>query len=116
MKQAKLPILLTSLSELELTNALSLRLFRKELPRSRMKAAQTLLRKDIEGGILVLKPLSAAMFDKAKQIAQRRTPQLGTRNLDILHVASALVLQADIFYTFDTNQGKLARLEGLVTS
>jgi predicted nucleic acid-binding protein len=115
MKQAKLPMLLTSLGELELTNALALRFFRKELLRSRMKAAHTLLRKDIEGGILVPKPLSAAMFEKAKQIARRRTPQLGTRTLDVLHVASALVLQADAFYTFDSNQGRLAKLEGLVT-
>jgi len=115
MKQAKLPILLTSLGELELTNALSLRLFRKELLRSKMNAAHTLVRKDIEGDILVPKPLSAAMFEKAKRIARRRTPHLGTRTLDVLHVASALVLQADTFYTFDSNQGKLARLEGLVT-
>lgn len=33
MEQAKLPILLTPLGELELTNAISLRLFRRELDR-----------------------------------------------------------------------------------
>lgn len=115
MKQAKLPVLLTSLGELELTNALALRLFRKEIVRSRINAAHALLRKDIEAGVLTPKPLSVAMFEKAKQIARKRTPQLGTRTLDILHVASALVLQADVFYTYDANQGKLARLEGFVT-
>ncbi len=113
MKQAKLPILLTPFGELELTNAISLRLFRKELLPSRVKAAYTLLRKDIEGGLFLLKPLSAAIYERAKQIARRRTPHLGTRTLDVLHVASALVLQADTFYTFDRSQGRLARVEGL---
>ncbi len=115
MKQAKLPILLTPFGELELTNAISLRLFRKELLPSRVKAAYTLLRRDIEGGILLLKPLSAAIYERAKQIARRRTPHLATRTLDVLHVASALVLLADTFYTFDRSQGKLAKVEGLTT-
>jgi len=39
--------------------------------------------------------------------------RLGTRTLDVLHFASALVLKADTFYTFDVNQGKLAKAEGL---
>ncbi len=35
------------------------------------------------------------------------------RRVDVFHVASALVLRADTFYTFDINQGKLAKAEGL---
>ena len=42
------------------------------------------------------------------------TPRLGTRTLDVLHVVSALALQADTFYTFDTRQAKLAAAEGLL--
>lgn len=37
----------------------------------------------------------------------------GTRSLDILHVATALVLGCQTFHTFDTRQGKLARAAGL---
>jgi len=48
------------------------------------------------------------------QMARRRTSQLGTRTLDVLHVSSAVKLQADMFYTFDRNQEKLARAEGLL--
>jgi hypothetical protein len=48
------------------------------------------------------------------QMARRRTPQLGTRTLDVLHVASAVKLQAEMFYTFNRNQEKLARAEGLL--
>jgi len=113
MKHAHLPILFTPLGELELANAISLRLFRKELAVSKVKAAHALVRKDIEDGVLALKPLAAAAFERAKHLARRRTPQLGTRTLDILHVASALVLQADAFYTFDRVQGKLAQAEGI---
>ena len=114
MEQAKLPILLTPLGELELTNTISLRLFRRELPSSKVKAAQALVRKDLSDGVLLLKPLPEGLFDRAMQMVRRRTPQLGTRTLDVLHVASAMKLQADMFYTFDRNQEKLARAEGLL--
>jgi predicted nucleic acid-binding protein len=113
IKRATLPILLTSFGELELANALFLRVFRKELAASKARAAHALVRKDIADGVFQWKPLSGDMFEKARQIAQRRTPQLGTRTLDVLHVASALVLEADSFYTFDRTQAKLASAEGL---
>ena len=113
MEQAKLPILLTPIGELELTNAISLRLFRRELPSSKVKAAQALVRKDFSDGVLLLKPLPEGLFDRAMQMARRRTLQSGTRTLDVLHVASALKLQAEMFYTLDHNLEKLARAEGL---
>jgi predicted nucleic acid-binding protein len=116
MKRAKLPILLTAFGELELTNAISLRLFRRELLPSRAKAARALIREDVKAGVFLLSPLGAAIYERAKQIARRQTPRLGTRTLDVLHVASALVLQADTFYTFDRSQKKLAESEGLTVT
>ena len=113
MKQVQLPIVLTPFGELELANAVLLRLFRRELLSSQVKATQSLVRRDIEGGLFLLKPLTLGVYQRARQIARRRTPQLGCRSLDVLHVASALVLQADTFYTFDRTQGKLATTEGL---
>ena len=47
-------------------------------------------------------------------MARRRTLQSATRTLDVLHVASALKLQAEMFYTLDHNLEKLARAEGLL--
>ena len=114
MQRAELPVLFTPFGELELTNAISLRLFRRELHSSRVKAAQALVRKDLSDGILLLKPWPDGLFDRAMQMVRRRTPQLGTRTLDILHVASALKLQAERFYTFDGKQEKLAKAEGLL--
>jgi predicted nucleic acid-binding protein len=37
------------------------------------------------------------------------------RTLDSLHVASALLLKAERFWTFDERQAKLAKAEGLKT-
>jgi predicted nucleic acid-binding protein len=116
IQQAKLPILLTTFGELELTNAISLRLFRRELTPSRVKAARALVHKDLVDGVLLTKPLTTSNFDKAMQMARRRTPHLGTRTLDILHVASALELKAEMFYTFDHNQARLASAEGLLVT
>jgi predicted nucleic acid-binding protein len=116
MEKVRLPIFLTPLAEVELTNAISLRLFRRELRPSKFKAALALVRRDLTDGILLLKPLTASAFDRAKRLSLRRTPHMGTRTLDILHVASALELRADTFYTFDQNQEKLARAEGLAVS
>jgi len=115
MSQAKLPVLMTSLGELELANALQLRRFRRELEAREIKAASAIFRKDLESGIFLLKTLSPAVFEAAKQLARRRTPSLGTRTLDILHVASALVFHTETFYTFDHNQRMLAKAEGLHT-
>lgn len=113
MKRAKLPLLMTPFGELELTNAVALRLFRKELSASQAKAAHALIRKDLEDGVLLVNALPVSAFERAKRIARRQTPRLDTRTLDVLHVASALVLWADAFYTFDTRQAKLAAAEGL---
>lgn len=114
MKHAQLPVLLTAFGEVELANALYLWLFRKELVPSKVKAARALFAKDTENGIFQLRPLSPVVFERAKLISRKQTPHLGTRTLDILHVASALVLRADSFYTFDRNQARLAKAEGLV--
>jgi predicted nucleic acid-binding protein len=113
MEGAKLPILLTPFGELELTNAISLRLFRQELPASKVKAAHSLFRKDLAQGVLSLKSLPDGVFDRAMQMVRRRTAQLGTRTLDVLHVTSALKLEVDTFFTFDLRQARLARAEGL---
>jgi hypothetical protein len=39
--------------------------------------------------------------------------RLGTRTLELIHVASALALDADTFSAFDNNRKRLARATGL---
>ena len=113
MARARLPVFMTQVGELELSNALSLRLFRKELVPSQVKAARALMAADLDQRVIQVAPLSGVMFERAKQISRKWTPRLGTRSLDVLHVASALLLKANAFYTFDRAQGKLAAAVGL---
>lgn len=116
MKNAHLPVLLTSFGELELVNAIRLRQFRHEITASNAAAASTLFAKDVEGGIFQIAALSPSTFDVGKRLARAHTPQFGTRTLDVLHVASALALKAHTFLTFDRNQARLARAVRLSVS
>jgi hypothetical protein len=68
----------------------------------------------LASGLLVAKPdLWGKLVREAESLAEHHTPALGTRSLDILHVAAALVLGATEFCTFDTRQAKLAKAAGL---
>lgn len=113
LKQIKPPLLLTSIGELEFVNAFCLRLFRREITAHQLKTADELFVADCARGVFQVTTVSDSLYEAAKQIARRRTAQIGTRAIDILHVAAALSLHADTFYTFDRNQKKLADAEGL---
>ena len=113
MKRAALPLLLADLGKIEVLNAIGLRLCRKELRPVQAKKVYDLFREDLEHGVVQIVPLPAAAYQHAEQIARRHTPLLGTRTLGILHVAGALVLKADAFYTFDQKQARLATAVGL---
>src|SRR5947209_6764429 len=104
MAQMELPLLLTSFGELELTNAIQLRAFRKELTRTQVKQALAMVRRDIATGVYFLKPLSATAFERAMHLSRKHTPKFGTRTLDVLHIASALDLRVKAFYSFDRHQ------------
>jgi predicted nucleic acid-binding protein len=110
------PLLSTDLGELEITNGVALRLFRKELRPIEARSVLDLFRKDIETGVVRIIPLPSSAYQQAAQIAARHTPALGTRTLDVLQVVSALVLKADTFFTFDQKQAKLASALGLRVS
>ncbi|HZQ47478.1 MAG TPA: PIN domain-containing protein [Verrucomicrobiae bacterium] len=48
-----------------------------------------------------------------EELSLRHTAQHGFRTYDLLHVASALALNCDVFWSFDSKALKLASLEGL---
>jgi predicted nucleic acid-binding protein len=48
-----------------------------------------------------------------EELSLRYTAKHGFRTYDLLHVASALVLKCDTFWSFDPKASKLAALEGL---
>ena len=69
--------------------------------------------RDLQSGVWQWEDLPPAAWTRARELSRRFGPALGCRALDALHVASALALAADDFYTFDRDQAKLARATGL---
>jgi len=106
-------LFISPLVELELTNALQLRVFRKELTNGEARAAYVAIQKDLAAGVYSIQPLSAMVFDTAKRISLKHTAGIGSRSLDVLHVAAALAMSAEVLLSFDGNQRKLAKAAGL---
>ena len=115
MQRTTLPILSSELGEFEFTIAICGRVFTKDLDPQDVQRLLDLFSRDIAAGIVHLTPVSNAVFARGKQVARSHTSRLGAKGLDVLHVASALVLGADVFYTFDRRQRMLATAVGLKT-
>jgi predicted nucleic acid-binding protein len=54
-------------------------------------------------------------WDTSIALARKYGPSIGVRTLDSLHVACALELKAQRFWTFDERQARLAKAVGLKT-
>jgi hypothetical protein len=105
----------TPLHELELTNALTQKQFRKQASKRQVEAALELVQGDLASGVLVEPTTSWLMhFRSAVQLSISHTPEIGCRSLDILHCAVALGLRAAEFVTTDSRQSQLAQLMGLI--
>ena len=108
------PLAITSLNRFELANAIRLSVFRKLLDRQMAAADLKMMEKDIAASVLALTPCDwPAVHAKAEELSSERTSKAGHRTMDLLHVASALVLGASDFLTFDQNQAELASFSGL---
>jgi len=55
---------------------------------------------------------STKVQQKATELSRQHTPILGTRTLDVLHVASAQILGMRSFATYDERQSALAKAVG----
>ena len=74
------------------------------------------LEHDYAAGIWQRISLPEHAFELCAELARRHGASLGMRTLDSLHVACALELKAERFWTFDQRQAKLAKAEGLKTT
>jgi predicted nucleic acid-binding protein len=115
MRAAAGPFPLTPFGELELTDALELRVFRGEITPAQAKLSLADLAGDLARGVLHSVPAPPSVYEEALRLARRHTASLGTRTLDILHVAAALKLGLKTLCTFDRRQAQLARAAGLRT-
>jgi predicted nucleic acid-binding protein len=108
------PALLTRLHRLELANAWRLKQFRGEMAAEAVDLASEHMMADIRAGIwhCPAEPLDE-IYTRAEALAREHSATLGTRSMDILHVAAAECLACSHFLTGDRRQSRLAELIGL---
>ena len=108
------PLPLIPLALLELRNAFHLAVFRKQISENTRQAAWRRVELDIRNGIYIEVPISQLdLHQKAAQLAEKHSGTLGTRTLDLLHLAAALILEARELLSFDERQRRAAKREGL---
>ena len=108
------PLPLIPLGFLELRNALHLAVFRKQISEATRAAAWRRVEFDIKSGIYVEAPIGQLdLHETAGQLVQKYTSPFGTRTLDLLHIAAAILLKAGQFLSFDERQRQAAKREGL---
>lgn len=121
LNSAKAPLPLTWLHRVEALNAFQLCVFLARLPgqtfisTERAALASANFRGDIQNAnFLDEKIIPPPELERlVEELALRHTARHGFRTYDVLHVASALFLGCDVFWTFDAKAAKLAALEGL---
>ena len=114
VRTLKEPLPFSHLHEIEVKNALRLKVFRKEaLSRPVSKSIQT-IDKDVGLQILRRPELNwMDVFRRAEELSKRFSSRSGSRSLDLLHVASCLLIPCRDFLTFDERQAIVARKAGL---
>lgn len=67
----------------------------------------------LEGLIVVREVPVRRLYPAAVRLSQHHCTTAGYGAMDIIHVAAALDMRADVLLTFDHQQGTLAKAEGL---
>jgi len=107
---------MTPLHVAEWMHAVEQHVFRKAISRAEADLLVQRLREHCAQGVWKPVAFPEQSLELCAQLAQQHTALLGTRTLDTLHVAAALELKAERFWTFDQRQEKLARAVGLRVS
>lgn len=103
------PLPITLLHELEIRSAMQFGIFRGHLSTDEATAAESNLDADLRARRLVRRRMNwEAVFRVAARLSKRNSALLGTRSLDVLHVASAKALRSRQFASFDERQRALA--------
>jgi hypothetical protein len=98
-------------------NSVQLAVHRKVIDAETARRVLADLDDDIKAGRLTLvDALWRRTLDLAAELSTRHTAKLGTRSLDVLHVATGVVLGATHFISYDQRQSALAKAAGLKTA
>lgn len=114
---AKNPVALalTEFGRTELRNALARLAFTGAITVPQHAAAWQMVEADLsQSRLLAISPSWPLVFAEAELLVANHTAQLGTRTLDVLHVAIARNLGAIDFISFDSRQAAFARAAGLI--
>jgi predicted nucleic acid-binding protein len=107
-------VCVTPLHRAEWAHAIEQHVFRKTLSSAEALQLHRKFERDcVDSWISVSMPDSS--FARCEDLARRHAAQIGMRTLDTLHVAVALELSVDSFWSFDERQTKLAKMSGLRT-
>ena len=107
---------LTQFNRTELAHAIGQYVFRGTISSFEAEKVWATFQKDCAQGIWNQINVPERTWETSIDLARRHGPTLGIRTLDSLHVACALELKADRFWTFDDRQARLAEAVGLDTS
>jgi predicted nucleic acid-binding protein len=114
MANAMQGLVFTPFHRLEFRTAIRVRVFRNSLTHVDLRTAFRRCDENLADGILQHTPLVwADALREAERLGEAHLTETGVRSGDLLHVASAVVLGAREFVTFDQRQTKLARRAGL---
>jgi predicted nucleic acid-binding protein len=94
-------------------HAIARQVFQGTISPDQAEGAYDDLNRDLTARLWLETTVPEQAFTISADLARRYGPRLGIRTLDSLHVACALELKAERFWTFDERQAKLAKANGL---
>lgn len=109
-------LVLTPLQRAEWAHAVAQHVFRQLISNADADRLFREFEADRNAGIWTEVSFPEHAFELSADLAREHGPELGVRMLDSLHVACALELKAERFWTFDERHAKLAKAQGLKTS
>lgn len=107
------PLPVWEVLEMELHNALNLKVFWGELSEKEAVEQQTLFQRRKAKGFYFVPEIGRADLLSEFRRLSAYASRLGCRTMDVLHVACACQLLPNLFMTFDARQKKLAEAAGL---
>ena len=111
--KASTGLLLTPLHSVELAHAIEQNIYRGRISSGTAVKIYFEFERDRRAGLWHEVAQPELTFKLSVDLARAHTAVIGNRTLDTLHVAAALELKAERFWTFDERQAKLAKAAGL---
>jgi len=109
-------VCVNELNRTELAHALAQYIFRGQVTTAQAQLAWSQFEEDCAKGRWFEVEFPSGTWAVSVDLARRYGATLGVRTLDSLHVACALELGAERFWTFDERQTRLAEAAGLNTA